>query len=80
MDSKKISLIGLIACVVIALPFVNRSVFGTTAKEVNVSTLSQRVISPSILASGFLAHEEEVMIRKHQSAQNTAQRERSGLI
>ena len=62
MDSKKIGLIGLIACVVIALPFVNRTVFGTTAKEVNVSTLSQRVISPSILASGFLAHEEEVML------------------
>ena len=45
-----------------ALPFINRTVFGVNSKEVNVSTLSQRVISPSILASGFLAHEEEVML------------------
>jgi HlyD family secretion protein len=55
-------LILLLAGTVIALPFINRSVFGTDAKVVNVSTLSQRVISPSILASGFLAHEEEVML------------------
>ena len=47
---------------VIALPFINRTVFGTNVKEVNVSILTQRVISPSILASGFLAHEEEVML------------------
>ena len=52
----------LIAGTVIALPFINRSVFGTDAKEVNVSTLALRVISPSILASGFLTHEEEVML------------------
>lgn len=62
MDPKKLGLIGLIAGVVVALPFINRAVFGTDAKEVNVSTLTQRVISPSILASGFLAHEEEVML------------------
>lgn len=52
----------IIAGTVIALPFINRTVFGTSAKEVNVATLSQRIISPSILASGFLAHEEEVML------------------
>ena len=52
----------LIAGTVIALPFINRTVFGTDSKEVNVSNLSNRIISPSILASGFLTHEEEVML------------------
>jgi HlyD family secretion protein len=62
MNAKKLILILLLAGTVIALPFINRTVFGTDAKVVNVSNLSQRVISPSILASGFLAHEEEVML------------------
>jgi HlyD family secretion protein len=62
MNAKKIILIVLIAGAVIALPFINRAVFDTNAKAVNVSILSQRIISPSILASGFLAHEEEVML------------------
>lgn len=62
MNTKKLILIVLIAGTVIALPFINRAVFGINAKEVNVSTLSRRIISPSILASGFLAHEEEVML------------------
>lgn len=62
MKIKKIILICVIASAVVALPFINRTVFNTSTKEVNVSTLSQRVISPSILASGFLTHEEEVML------------------
>ncbi len=62
MNAKKLILIVLIAGTVVALPFINRAVFGTNAKAVNVSTLSRRIISPSILASGFLAHEEEVML------------------
>lgn len=62
MNAKKLILVVFIAGTVIALPFINRAVFGTNAKEVNVSTISQRVISPSILASGFLTHEEEVML------------------
>ncbi len=62
MNAKKLVLVLLLAGTVIALPFINRTFFGSDAKEVNVSTLSQRVISPSILASGFLAHEEEVML------------------
>jgi len=62
MNIKKLLTILLIVITVIALPFINRTVFGTDAKEVNVSTLSQRVISPSILASGFLAHEQKVML------------------
>jgi HlyD family secretion protein len=62
MNAKKLVLVLLLAGSVIALPFINRTYFGSDAKEVNVSMLSQRVISPSILASGFLAHEEEVML------------------
>ena len=39
-----------------------RTFFGPNLTEVDLSTVSQRIISPSILASGFLAHEEEVML------------------
>lgn len=59
--SKPILIVGVMAAVV-ALPFISRFVFEADAKEVTVATVSQRVISPSILASGFLAHEEEVML------------------
>ncbi len=62
MNLRKLLTIVLIAGVVIALPFINRAVFGTDAKEVDVAAVTQRIISPSILASGFLAHEEEVML------------------
>lgn len=62
MNLKKLLVVVFLAGTVIALPFINRTVFGTNAKEVNVSIISQRIISPSILASGFLAHEEEVML------------------
>ncbi len=62
MNLKKLLVVVFLAGAVIALPFINRTVFGTNAKEVNVSIISQRIISPSILASGFLAHEEEVML------------------
>ena len=61
MNLKKLLVVFFIAGTVIALPFINRAVFGTNAKEVDLSVVSQRIISPSILASGFLAHEEEVM-------------------
>ena len=62
MSSKKIIGIGLILATVVALPFINRAVFGTAQKAVSVAAISERVISPSILASGFLAHEQEVML------------------
>ncbi len=62
MNFKKLLLIMVIVGTVVALPFINRVVFGTNVKEVDVSTIIQRVISPSILASGFLAHEEEVLL------------------
>lgn len=62
MDMKKIGLVVFMVATVAALPFINRAVFGTNIKEVEVASVSTRVISPSILASGFLAHEEEVML------------------
>lgn len=62
MSSKKIIGISLILLAVVALPFINRAVFGTAQKAVRVASISERVISPSILASGFLAHEQEVML------------------
>ena len=62
MSSKKIIGICLILATVVALPFINRAVFGTAQKAVSVASISERVISPSILASGFLAHEQEVML------------------
>jgi HlyD family secretion protein len=62
MSSKKIVGICLILAAVVALPFINRAVFGTAQKAVSVASISERVISPSILASGFLAHEQEVML------------------
>ncbi len=61
-ELRKLLLILLLISGVVALPFVNRYFIGVDAKEVEVSTVSERVISPSILASGFLAHEEEVML------------------
>ncbi len=62
MNSKKLILIVVIIATVIALPMISRNFTGADNKEVNVAQLSRRVISPSILASGFLAHEEEVML------------------
>ena len=61
-ELRKLLLILLLISGVVALPFVNRYFIGVDAKEVEVSTVSERVISPSILASGFLAHEEQVML------------------
>ncbi|MGI9249679.1 MAG: efflux RND transporter periplasmic adaptor subunit [Pseudohongiellaceae bacterium] len=62
MNRKKLLIIGAIVLVAVSLPLINRLVFNTDIKTVNVSTITQRVISPSILASGFLAHEVEVML------------------
>ena len=62
MNLKKITVVVLILGTIISLPFINRTVFGTARKEVTVAGITERVISPSILASGFLAHEEEVML------------------
>ena len=61
-ELRKLLLISLLVAGVVALPFINRFFFGVNAKEVEVSTVSERVISPSILASGSLAHHEQVML------------------
>ena len=61
-DLRKLLLILLLVAGVVALPFINRYFFGVDAKEVTVAPVSQRVISPSILASGSLVHHEQVML------------------
>ncbi|MDO8909338.1 MAG: efflux RND transporter periplasmic adaptor subunit [Pseudohongiella sp.] len=62
MSVRKIVFVLLIVSLAVALPVVNRSFFGTSAKAVDVAPVATRIISPSILASGFLAHEQEVML------------------
>lgn len=62
MRASKIVFILMIVALVVALPIANRNFFGSTAKEVDVVSVTTRVISPSILASGFLAHEQEVLL------------------
>ena len=65
MNIKKLIVLLFIGGMAAALPFTIQTLqtfFGPDTIEVDVDTVSQRVISPSILASGFLAHEEEVML------------------
>lgn len=62
MNSTKLIMVLIIVGAVIALPVVMRNFTDAASKEVNVAALERRVISPSILASGFLAHQEEVML------------------
>ncbi|MDP3518864.1 MAG: efflux RND transporter periplasmic adaptor subunit [Pseudohongiella sp.] len=62
MRASKIVFVLLIVVLVVALPIANRNFFGTAAKPVDIAPVATRVISPSILASGFLAHEQEVLL------------------
>ena len=62
MNMKKLIIIFALSGVVIASPFIVRNFFGPNFIGVDIAFVSQRLISPSILASGFLAHEEEVML------------------
>ena len=62
MNIKKLVIIFAVAGVVIASPFIVRNFFGPNLVGVDIAFISQQLISPSILASGFLAHEEEVML------------------
>ena len=62
MNIRKLTVILFIVGAIATIPFVLRTYFGADLKEVDVAVVSQRTISPSILASGFLAHEEEVML------------------
>lgn len=62
MNLRKPLLLLLIVAVVAALPLLGRRLGDGDRKAVTVVTVERRVISPSILASGFLAHEQEVML------------------
>ena len=57
---KALILIGILA-IVIAIPLI-RNKGGGQVPEVEVETLTARAIRSSILASGKLAHEEEVLL------------------
>ena len=62
MNIKKLLITLFIGGIVFTSSFILRNYFGPDLIEVDVAIVSQRTISPSILASGFLAHEEEVML------------------
>ena len=62
MKPKNLLVISAIAAVISTSVYVVSNYFRPTGKTVDVATISRQVISPSILSSGFLAHEEEVML------------------
>ena len=62
MKPKNLLVILAIAAAIFTSAFVVPSYFRSKGKTVDVATISRQVISPSILSSGFLAHEEEVML------------------
>lgn len=62
MKPKNLLVILAIAATICTSAFVVPNYFRSRGKTVDVATISRQVISPSILSSGFLAHEEEVML------------------
>ena len=52
----------LVVTAIAASAYLVPSYLRPKGKTVDVATVSRQIISPSILASGFLAHEEEVML------------------
>ena len=62
MKPKNLLVILTIAAAICTSAFVVPNYFRSKGKAVDVATISRQVISPSILSSGFLAHEEEVML------------------
>ena len=62
MKPKSLLVILAIAAAICTSVFVVPNYFRSKGKTVDVATISRQVISPSILSSGFLAHEEEVML------------------
>ena len=62
MKPKNLLVILAIAAAICTSAFVVPNYFRSKGKAVDVATISRQVISPSILSSGFLAHEEEVML------------------
>tara|TARA_Y100000814_G_scaffold6681_1_gene6073 strand:- start:1444 stop:2682 length:1239 start_codon:yes stop_codon:yes gene_type:complete len=55
-------LVILVVTAIAASAYLVPNYFRPRGKTVDVATISRQIISPSILASGFLAHEEEVML------------------
>ena len=62
MKPKNLLVVLAIAAAICTSAFVVPNYFRSKGKTVDVATISRQVISPSILSSGFLAHEEEVML------------------
>ena len=62
MKPKNLLVILAIVAAICTSAFVVPNYFRSKGKTVDVATISRQVISPSILSSGFLAHEEEVML------------------
>ena len=57
-----IAILIMIMIIVTASTYLVPNYFRSKGKLVEVAAVSRQIISPSILASGFLAHEEEVML------------------
>ena len=62
MKLKNLLVILAIAATISASAYVVPNYFKSNGKTVDVAIISRQLISPSILSSGFLAHEEEVML------------------
>lgn len=62
MYVKKVVLLIVILAAAVAVPVLNKQFGGNADKTVEVSELTERIIRPSILASGTLTHEEEVRL------------------
>ncbi|WMS88554.1 efflux RND transporter periplasmic adaptor subunit [Pleionea litopenaei] len=58
---KKILILIIIAVLLVAIPLV-KSLKQTTVKQIEVTTATERVIHTSVLASGRLAHEDQVRL------------------
>jgi HlyD family secretion protein len=62
MDTKKIAVLVIIVALVVSIPLLNKKLGSNNDKLVVVDKMIERVIRPSILASGSLTHEEEVRL------------------
>lgn len=62
MDLKKSILLAIIIASVVAIPVINKMMGSGSAKVVEIEELSEKIIRPSILASGKLSHDEEVRL------------------
>jgi len=62
MNIKKVAVLLVIVALVVSIPLVNKKFGSSNEKLILVTTLTDRVIRPSILASGSLTHEEEVRL------------------